>query len=259
MKDRKNKFGIFIYFFLRIIVILIMIRQIYLKEWFLAFACFYTLVVFTFVYSLPKWSKKGLKVELPNALEITIYAFVFCAEILGEIGRYYLTIPWWDKLLHTTSGFILAGVGISIIDLLNKNKYNHFSLSPIYVTIASFCFSMTILVLWEFFEFTSDVFFKTDMQKDTFITEINSVDLNDDKINKPVKVEISSLEVNGEDWYAKYGGYLDVGLYDTMIDLLDGCIGALVFSFFGARYLKRKDEKSIVRGFIPKYDFEEKD
>lgn len=231
-----------------------MVRQIMLKEWFLAFACFYTLVIF----SIPKLlNKKGI-VELPNALEISIYVFVFSAEILGEIGRYYLTISWWDNVLHAVSGFILAGVGISLIDLLNNNKYNHFTLSPKYVTIASFCFSMTILVLWEFFEFSSDILFKPDMQKDTFIQEIYSVDLNEEGKNKAVKVEISSLIVNGEDWHSKYNGYLDIGLYDTMEDLIDGFIGALIYSIFGSIYLKKKSNKSFASKFIPKYNFSKK-
>ena len=233
---------------LRFLIIIVMFRQIYLKEWFFAFTCFYTLIIF----SVPKIIDKKFKIDLPDALEITIYLFVFAAEILGEINEYYLTVPWWDDLLHTVSGFVLAGVGIFFIDLLNKKNDIHFSLAPLYVVLASFCFSMCILVFWEFFEYGSDLYFKTDVQKDTIVTSINSVTFHEDNRNKPVKKDIETLIVNGENWNQNYGGYIDIGLHDTMNDLLDGCLGALIYSAFGYVYLKRRDGKGFAKKFIPK-------
>lgn len=235
-------------YILKFLIIIVMVRQIYLKEWFFAFTCFYTLIIF----SIPKIIDRKFKIDLPDTLEITIYLFVFAAEILGEINEYYLTVSWWDDLLHAVSGFVLAGVGIFFINLLNKKKNIHFSLSPLYVTIASFCFSMTILVFWEFFEYGADKYFKADMQKDTIVSSINSVKLNEDKRNKPVKKDIGTLVVNGEDWSQKYGGYIDIGLHDTMNDLFDGFLGASVYSVFGYIYLKRKDGKGFAKKFIPK-------
>lgn len=251
---KEKKLTMIVFIILRIFVIGVLIRQIMLKNWFLAFTCLYTLILF----NVPKILTKKYKVELPGALEWAIYIFVFCSEILGEIGKYYLTVPWWDNLLHCSSGFILAGVGISTIDLLNKKNYSHFSLSPKFVTLTSICFSMTLLVFWEFIEFSSDYLFKTDMQKDTIITEISSVEFNEKNENKAITKKMNEVVIDGKNWTKNYGGYIDIGLYDTMIDLIDGFIGTLIFSIFGSIYLKKKDEKSIASKFIPKYSFASK-
>lgn len=236
-----------VYYFLRLVVLLVMIRQIMLKEWILVFTCAYTLVMLF----IPRFIDKKFKINFPDSLEITIYLFIFAAEILGEVGEYYIHVSWWDNLLHGISGFALTGVGIFFIDLLNRKPGTHISLAPIYVTIASFCFSMTVLVFWEFFEFGVDQLTKSDMQKDTIIPAVTSVVLHEDNRNKPVTIEINELLVNGEDWMEKYGGYIDIGLYDTMNDLIDGCIGATIFSFLGYFYLKKKSDKAFVKSFIP--------
>lgn len=254
-KEVKINLATFVYFFLRFVVLLVLIRQIMLKDWIFAFTCLYTLVIL----SVPKIMDKKFKIKFPSLLEITIYLFIFAAEIMGEVGEYYITVSWWDNLLHTISGFALTGVGIFFVDLLNNKPSTHISLSPLYVTIASFCFSMTILVLWEFVEFGNDILLKGDMQKDTVITTITSVNLNEDNRNIPVRINVNELEVNGEDWIEKYGGYIDIGLYDTMNDLLDGFLGANIFSFFGYFYLKKRNEKSFVRSFIPKLDLKLKE
>ncbi len=46
-------------------------------------------------------------------------------------------------------------------------------------------------------------------------------------------MQIESVVVNGEDWTEQLGGYLDIGLIDTMKDLQVNCIGAIAFSIIG--------------------------
>ena len=65
------------------------------------------------------------------------------------------------------------------------------------------------------------------------------------------RVPIKSLIVNGEDFIAKYGGYIDVGLIDTMKDLIVNFIGAVVFSFIGFFYVKTRGKGKIAKQFIP--------
>jgi len=105
--------------------------------------------------------------------------FIFSTTILGEINNFYGSIPYCDKMLHTINGFIAAGVGFALIDLLNQNTKS-VNLSPIFVAIVSFCFSMTIGIIWEFFEYSADKYFNTDMQKDRIVENINSVKLNEE-------------------------------------------------------------------------------
>ena len=49
------------------------------------------------------------------------------------------------------------------------------------------------------------------------------------------------------------GGYLDIGLIDTMEDLVVNFIGAVVFSVFGFLYVKNRGKKdSIISRFVPR-------
>ena len=131
-----------------------MTKQIILKEYFYAFSCFYTLLIFV----LPRLINKKCDVEVPVLLEITIYIFTFSALILGGVLEFFIKICLWDTLLYILSGFVLTGIGIFLIVLLNKRRDIYKLLSPRHVTFFAFCFSMTILVFWEFFEYNEDNF-----------------------------------------------------------------------------------------------------
>ena len=138
-----------------------------------------------------------------------------------------------------------------LIDILNRDSKIKFSLSPVYVAIVAFCFSMTVGVMWEFFEYGMDMFFGTDMQKDTVIESIKSVALDPTNSNKVIVIDgIKMTMVNGE--LLPINGYLDIGLIDTMKDLFVNFIGAVVFSIGGFFYLKFRGKKNrMMEGFIP--------
>ena len=153
-------------------------------------------------------------------------------------------------MLHTTTGFLCAATGFALIDILNRNSRIKFELSPIYVALAAFCFSMTVGVLWELFEFGMDRLFHMDMQKDTVVQSITSVMLDPTNSNTPVTIDgIHSVAVNGQD--LGFDGYLDIGLYDTMADLFVNFIGAVVFSAIGYFYIKHRGKGRLARAFIP--------
>ena len=97
-----------------------------------------------------------MNIEIPSILEIIIFVFVFLAEILGELESFFLKVTFWDTMLHTTAGFLLAAVGFSLVDLLNRSEKIKVQLSPGYLALVAFCFSMTMGVLWEFFEYGAD-------------------------------------------------------------------------------------------------------
>lgn len=153
-------------------------------------------------------------------------------------------------MLHTTTGFLCAATGFALIDILNRNSRIKFQLSPIYVALAAFCFSMTVGVLWEFFEFGMDRLFQLDMQKDTVVQSITSVMLDPTNSNTPITIDgIHSVAVNGND--LGFDGYLDIGLYDTMEDLFVNFIGAVAFSVIGYFYIKHRGKGKLARAFIP--------
>ena len=244
-KEKGQKVKFIVYVVVRVLVVLALIRQIWEHDWHDVMLCGMTLILLF----LPTVLSKQLALRLPNVLEIIIVVFIFAAEILGEVHGFYVIFPNWDDILHTTNGFLAAAIGIALVDVLNQHENVKLNLSPAFVAVVSFCFSMTIGVLWEFFECSMDMFCGTDMQKDTWISAFNSVAINPDGVNVPVHVDVDSVTVNGQVWQQ----YLDIGLYDTMQDLFVNFIGAVVFSIIGYIYIKNRG-RGIAAEFIPTMD-----
>ncbi len=233
-----------VYVVLRALVFAVMLRQLFNGEYYDVFLCILTLTLFL----IPSFFERQLHIDVPNTLEVIILLFIFSAEILGEIQEYYLSFPFWDTMLHTINGFLMAAIGVAMVDILNRSRKFRVELSPAFVALVAFCFSMTIGVLWEFFEYGMDCLLGMDMQKDTWITTINTVALNPDGRNRVVTVAVDSVAVNGEAW----PGYLDIGLHDTMKDLLVNFIGAVVFSVIGMLYIMGRGKGTFLRRFIPR-------
>ncbi len=243
---KRDKRAFTVYIVLRTIVIVTLVRAAMRQEYESVFVCALSL----FLLTMPAVVERKLNIDLPTTLEIIVMVFIFAAEILGEIGEYYVKFEYWDTILHTTNGFLCAAIGFSLVDLLNRSERTALRLSPLYMSIAAFCFSMTVGVLWEFFEFGADCLVHTDMQKDTVISAIHSVALNPTGANKPVGIEnITSVVVNGEE--LGLGGYLDIGLFDTMEDMFVNFVGAVVFSVIGFFYVKNRGRGRFAKRFIP--------
>lgn len=254
MELREHKSSFIVYMVLRALVILCMVLQIFNRNYENVFLCILTLILLV----VPSMIQLNLKIELPTTLEIIILLFIFSAEILGEIQEYYIKIPNWDTILHTLNGFLMAAIGFSLVDILNREERMKFQLSPVFMSIVAFCFSMTVGVIWEFFEYGMDVFFGLDMQKDTIIHTVNSVMLDPAGGNVPTAIHnINDVILNGQS--LGLGGYLDIGLHDTMKDLLVNFAGAVVFSIIGYFYIKRKGKGKVAGRFIPQLKKKEAD
>jgi hypothetical protein len=174
---------------------------------------------------------------------------------LGEAGSFYLKYPIWDTALHTVNGFLCAAVGFSLIEILNRHHRFCGTLSPAFIASVAFCFSMTVGVLWEFFEFFMDSVFSFDMQKDFFVTAIHSVALGGKGENVVVSVENIAKTVlydgAGNVLFTIEGGFLDTGIFDTMKDLIVNFIGAFAFCCIGYFYLKNRSRGIFAKSFIP--------
>lgn len=228
-------------------IVLTLIRSAFMQRYENVFVCVLALILFC----IPVALEKTLAIDIPPLMEGIIYCFIFAAEILGEINSFYTIIPSWDTMLHVLNGFLVAAVGFSLVDLFNRSERFTFRLSPLFLAIVAFCFSMTVGVLWEFFEFGSDQLLGTDMQKDFIVQAVNSVSLNPSGLNTVMHEPIENLIVNGQDWMQFPGGYLDVGLIDTMKDLIVNCIGALCFSVVGFFYVKSRGQGRLAASLIP--------
>jgi hypothetical protein len=250
---KNNKKIVFaVYVILRALVAVSLVLALIDRNYENAFVCILVLIL----YMLPDLIESKLRIRLPATLEIVILLFIFAAEILGELQAYFVRFQCWDTMLHTVNGFLCAAVGFSLVDLLNRNERFSMKLSPGYLAIVAFCFSMTVGVLWEFFECAMDLFTGSDMQKDTVIHAFSSVMLDPTNSNIAIRVrDITDVAVNGES--LGLGGYLDIGLYDTMEDLFVNFIGAVVFSTIGYFYVKRQGKGKIASRFIPQVMDEE--
>ena len=239
---RLNKKTFKLLMVLRTLVILTLVLNVLQRNYEAAALCILSLILFL----MPSFFEKQLKIEIPPLFEGIIYCFIFAAEILGEVNHSYVLIPGWDTMLHTLNGFLCAAVGFSLVDLFNRHS-ERIALSPIYLTIVAFCFSMTVGVIWEFFEYTMDQLFYLDMQKDFIVKNIGSVTLDPTGMGTPIKVSNITrtiIETASGKEYVIEGGYLDIGINDTMKDLIVNFIGDLAFSVLGYLYVADREKKT---------------
>ena len=248
---RRKRTVAVVYFTLRFLVIAVMVAQFFNGDFESVFLCAMTLVLFL----LPTVFERALMIDLPNTMEIIIMLFIFAAEILGEISSFYTTFKGWDTILHTLNGFLCAAIGFALVDMLNRTEKFSLSLSPVFMSIVAFCFSMTIGVLWDFFECGMDQLMMLDMQKDAVVHSISSVMLDPSGLNNRVLIDniVDTVVVtaDGRQISLDLGGYLDIGLLDTMKDLFVNFIGAVVFSIIGYFYVKTRGQGKFASRFIP--------
>ncbi len=235
---RLDKQTFILYSILRLLVILTLIRQFFLRNYEGVGICILSLLLFL----VPSFMEEHFRIEIPPVFEGIIYLFIFAAEILGEVEHFYVAIPGWDTMLHTINGFLCAAIGFSMIDLMNRHSKN-VKLSPFYLAMVAFCFSMTVGVIWEFIECGGDLFFGQDMQKDFIVTHFQSVTLDPTHSQQVISVkDITDTVIHtaSGQTYNIEGGYLDIGILDTMKDLFVNFIGAIVFSVLGYIYVKER-------------------
>lgn len=253
---RENKKAFTVFAVLRVLVILTAVRCLFTRN----FESFATCILVLLLFLVPALIEDKMDLSIPPLFQAIIFSFIFAAEILGEVDHYYVKIPGWDTMLHTINGFLFAAVGFSLIYLLNRGSKD-FNLSPLYMTLVAFCFSMTIGVLWEFFECSMDLFFNMDMQKDFIVQTVNSVTLDPAGAGEVIHVKDIAetvISTSAGETVTVDGGYLDIGILDTMKDLLVNLIGAVVFSAIGYTTLKTsKTSKVAERLMIRPNDHDE--
>ena len=242
----NNKASLFIYIVINCLTVLSMIIQLIEGKIENALLCILTLILLT----LPVIVQKKFKIVLPVGLEITLYLFIFSAIVLGSVYNFYSIIKEWDKILHVFTGIITAFFGLGLVNILNrKNKKTEFS--PLFVCFFAFCFTLAVGVIWEFYEYSMDSFFGQDAQRDTIVNHITSVDLNDGNTISGIAKTVLYDE-DGNVLYVIDSGYLDIGLHDTMQDLLVSSVGSLVICIIAYFHLENKNKFIILKSFIPK-------
>ena len=187
------------------------------------FSYFYCLATVPFV-ALPLVTSAIFRWRM-NSIFYILFSLYTMGPLLGAVYNLYYYTNWWDVLLHLLAGTMFAAVGAQLADVMNKNGKN----SYLFAAVFGVLLSITIAVLWEVFEYSSDVFLGSDMQDDTVIDIINT------KINRTDGItdtygNITETTVNGVSLGIK--GYLDIGLIDTMHDMIIETVGAFMFLFY---------------------------
>ena len=254
---KQDKKAYTVYALLSLAIAAVLVRSVFLGRFENVFTC----VLASLLLLIPPVIERSFHIELPTTLEIFAYVFVFCAEILGEIGNFYVHFPFWDTMLHTFNGFMFAAFGFCLVDIFNKTKRFRLQLSPVFLALVAFCFSMTIGVFWEFFEFAADAVLDTDMQKDVFTNTVNSVSLPNALGEKVTHVRdiVTTTVTTASGEVIVMNGYLDIGLADTVKDLFVNFIGAVIFSVIGFFYVKHRGKGHIASQFIPRFTGEDAD
>ena len=229
--DSKKLFAC--YMILHTMVVLTAVRCLITHNYESFAICILTLVLFL----LPALVEEYMDLTIPPLFQTIIFLFIFSAEILGEVNSYYVKIPGWDTMLHTMNGFLCAAIGFSLIYLLNRGSKN-VNLSPFYLTLVAFCFSMTIGV----------TFSSVNLDPQNSGIAIRVKDIVDTVIHT---VSGETITVNG--------GYLDIGILDTMKDLLVNLIGAVVFSVIGYITLKKSKTSKVAEKFMIKPNVHEEE
>lgn len=209
-----------IFIIFKVVVILNMFICIINKEWTATFICLFSFILFFAADYVQN------KLKYSDFFSLLIYIFLIVSLIGGEVYFLYSKIWFLDIVLHTLSSFIVSGLFVFLFKLLKCN------MNVILFTICIFSFAMMIAGLWEITEFSIDRIFNVDMQKDTIVNEINSVLLSGDG-KMIIRKKIENMNI-GE---YSINGYLDIGLYDTIEDMICALFGSLLFIFI---YNKKK-------------------
>ena len=159
------------------------------------------------------------RISTPLCIFCMLYAV---GALLGHGYDFYYLIPWWDLLLHLCGGIIFGVLGLFLVGILNRQQ----PCTVLLTAVFALCFSMAISVVWEFFEYGMDWFFAMDMQNDTVVSVINSYIIGDG-LGELVSIpDITRTVVNSVPLPVE--GYIDIGLHDTMGDMLIEAAGAVV-------------------------------
>lgn len=105
------------------------------------------------------------KIDIPDSLESMIVLFAFSGFILGDVFDFYGKFQYWDSILHTFSGVILAYIAYIIIDNIVKSQKFKLELQPIYLSIFSVMFALSLGAVWEIGEYLMDDWFNLNSQQ----------------------------------------------------------------------------------------------
>ena len=169
---------------------------------------------------VPELAERLFRCRINTAVYVLGVAYAI-GPMLGQCWKFYYTVPFWDKLLHICGGVMFVILGIYLFERMSRGSGNNLSSAAF-----ALCFSIAISAVWEFVEYGADLFLGMDMQHDTVVPGITSFLLGTETgVTGSIK-NISSVFVDSIP--LPVNGYIDIGLHDTMLDMLLESLGALI-------------------------------
>lgn len=177
------------------------------------------LIAMLFVLRIPKFIQELYHFEIPHLLDFVLISFAFCGFILGDVLNFYGKIPYWDSILHTFSGVVIAYIGFIVIQFLDKEYTIPLSVSPLFMSLIVVSVALAIGAIWEIGEYTVDDIFHTNNQQYMESTRSTLYDEND-------------IPLQGHE-----------ALNDTMKDLMLDLAGAIGVACIEYRKLEKKQKE----------------
>jgi|SRR5690554_1976207 len=173
--------------------------------------------------SIPRILKERYHLKFKGWIEILILIFIFASIVLGFIQEFYENIKGYDKLVHIISGVVLSLVSFEIIQIYSNyiEKKKNQKIPALFTIVFSFTLSITLLVLWEFYEFFADTISFNFLSSNTNMQRYQWL--------------------NSSTFFPQ-----SYGLLDTMLDLILGALGSFVIStilFFILKHHEKNDLK----------------
>lgn len=199
-------------------------------------------LVFSLITLLYYLVVNKFKVKI-NLLTLIFVYILAIGALLGSCFDFYTIFVWFDLFLHFLSGIIFTSLGIDIIIRLfdNESVSNKYSICLIF----GIMFSLSIALLWELFEYVGSIV-GFDMQEDSIINSFNSYLLSGTHLEVfNVDGITKTVVYYGENQVIEINGYLDLGLIDTIHDMIICLIGTICYAFFSICFKKYLDKKNI--------------
>ena len=177
---------------------------------------------------VPDVVQKIFKFRIQTPLYIFVLIYTIC-PLLGYSYNLYYTTSWWDDLLHAFAGVIFAMFGAYLPRILNKKSPCSIALGALFGLV----FSIAVGAVWEFIEYGMDTTFGTDMQKDTLLLSMRPSYILGEILGLPTGKLVGgipeSVITSPDGTVNAFAGYIDVGLIDTMHDMMVETACAFVY------------------------------
>ena len=122
-------------------------------------------VAMLLIMYLPRLLRSRFRIEVPWLLSVFIVVFCFSSLIMGDGLDLYGRVPWWDKLLHAESGFLLSMIALWLIHVIMAENDKYIYFNKWFLCLFLVMFSLGLGACWEIIEYTYDSLMGTNTQQ----------------------------------------------------------------------------------------------